>query len=351
MHTIKDNWISLEKHLNKKNLMPRRYVLVLTNLCNLACTFCFQEREKRPDRMETGDWIKVLDQIPDNSRITLTGGEPTVYKDFEMLFSKANEIAETNMITNGLLLGNQRIDHLLNHKNFKVLAISIDTLGNKNRDFKKGQWDYLVKQLNEFVKLRDKKSHGVALDIKTVILEDSIDELFDLHKFVMEVLRADTHSLQLLKGAEIQHSDLMFDFEQIDDDYKAYQYKNFEKLVYQLNLIKEYNYKNGYKSYLHPSVIDLNDNKSLRIEDLKYLNEKKHNPNNFSTCYAPWGCVYINVDGNLFPCMAVPMGNVKKDKIKDIVFSEKFEKFKKIIREKGTINGCNRCGWLKPVAR
>ena len=40
-----------------------------------------------------------------------------------------------------------------------------------------------------------------------------------------------------------------------------------------------------------------------------------------------------------------------KDKIKDIVFSEKFEKFKKIIREKGTINGCNRCGWLKPVAR
>ena len=38
-----------------------------------------------------------------------------------------------------------------------------------------------------------------------------------------------------------------------------------------------------------------------------------------------------------------------KDKIKDIVFSEKFEKFKKIIREKGTINGCNRCGWLNQL--
>ena len=31
----------------KDNLMPRRYVFVLTNLCNLKCTFCFQERKKR----------------------------------------------------------------------------------------------------------------------------------------------------------------------------------------------------------------------------------------------------------------------------------------------------------------
>ena len=215
------------KSFEQKNLMPRRYVLVLTNLCNLACTFCFQERKKKPDRMKRR-LDKSIGSNTRQPRITLTIGEPTVYKDFKC-FSKAVS-TETNMITNGLLLGNQRIDHLLNHKNFKVLAISIDTLGNKNRDFKKGQWDYLVKQLNEFVKLRDKKSHGVALDIKTVILEDSIDELFDLHKFVMEVLRADTHSLQLLKGAEIQHSDLMFDFEQIDDDYKAYQYKTLKNL-------------------------------------------------------------------------------------------------------------------------
>ena len=70
--------------------MPRRYVFVLTNLCNLACTFCFQERKKRKDRMETEDWIKVIDQIPKNSRITLTGGEPLVFKGFDEIFIKAN---------------------------------------------------------------------------------------------------------------------------------------------------------------------------------------------------------------------------------------------------------------------
>ena len=46
--------------------------------------------------------------------------------------------------------------------------------------------------------------------------------------------------------------------------------------------------------------------------------------------------------------MAVPMGNVKTTKLPEIIFSAEFKKFKDIIREKGTINGCNRCGWLKP---
>ena len=46
--------------------------------------------------------------------------------------------------------------------------------------------------------------------------------------------------------------------------------------------------------------------------------------------------------------MAVSMGNVKNTPLKEIIFSEKFENFKKIIDEKNTINGCNRCGWLKP---
>ena len=332
----------------KENLMPRRYVLVLTNLCNLKCTFCFQERKKRADRMSTEDWLKLIDQIPKNSRITLTGGDPFMFKDFEIIFSKANKIAETNMITNGLLLSNQKIEKLVNEKNFKVLAVSIDTIGNVNRDVTKPQWEKLLQQLKRFVTLREKNNQKTALDIKTVILEENIDDLFEIHKFATETLKADTHSFMLLKGAEIQHSDLMFDFEQIDKETEAYQYKKFDNLVDQLNLIKEYDYKNDYKSYLHPNLLDFNDQKNFKKEDLIYLNNKKHDPKHFSTCYAPWGCVYVNVDGNLFPCMAVAMGNVKTTKLSEIIFSNEFKKFKNIIKQRGTINGCNRCGYLKP---
>lgn len=337
-----------KKAFEKGNLMPRRYVFVLTNLCNLKCTFCFQERKKRPDRMSTENWLNVIDQIPEKSRITLTGGEPLVFQDFDKIFSKANNIAETNIVTNGLLLSNQKIEQLINQKNFKVLGVSIDTIGNVNRDFKKSQWEFLAEQLNMFISLRNQKNHEAALDIKTVILEENIDDLFEIHKMVAETLKADTHSLQMLKGAEIQHSDLMFDFQQINKDYEAYQYKKFDKLIDQLNLIKEYDYKFNHKTYLHPNLIKFDDKKKFEKKDLIHLNNKKHESKHFSTCYSPWSSVHINVDGNLFPCMAVPMGNVKTTKLPEIIFSAEFKKFKDIIREKGTINGCNRCGWLKP---
>jgi radical SAM protein with 4Fe4S-binding SPASM domain len=331
----------------KKNILPRRYVLVLTNLCNLRCSFCFQERKKRSDRMLFEDWINVINQIPNDSRITLTGGEPLVFKEFDIIFKKSNERSETNIVTNGLLLDKKKINLFKEEKNFKILGISIDTIGNVNRDFKKGQWDNLLNNIKDFIVVRDLGKHKIALDIKTVILEENIKDLFKIHKFCCEVLKADTHSLQMLKGASIQHSDIMFDFKQIDADYEAYQYKNFKTLIDQLNLIKEYNYKNNQRAYLHPNLISLNDNFKILLEDFDYINRKTHEPKYFSQCYAPWSSVHINVDGNLFPCMAVSMGNVKNEKIKDIIYSEKFMNFKDIIRKNKTINGCNRCGWLR----
>ena len=78
-----------------------------------------------------------------------------------------------------------------------------------------------------------------------------------------------------------------------------------------------------------------------------FLNEKKHNSKNFKTCLSPWTSVHVNVDGNVFPCMAFSIGNVKKQKVEEIVFSENSENFKKEIKKCGTLPGCNRCGWLK----
>ena len=45
--------------------------------------------------------------------------------------------------------------------------------------------------------------------------------------------------------------------------------------------------------------------------------------------------------------MAIDVGNVKKTKLRDIVFSKEFMKFKSDLKKNGTLNGCNRCGYLK----
>ena len=144
-----------KKSFEFKNLLPHRYVFILTNLCNLACTFCFQERKKRADRMSTENWLELIKQVPSGSRITLTGGEPLVYKDFEKIFVEANKNCQTNMITNGLLINDKFIDLFLGEKNFINLGISIDNIGNTNRDFKAGKWEILVNNIFFFILSRD----------------------------------------------------------------------------------------------------------------------------------------------------------------------------------------------------
>jgi len=329
------------------NMLPHRYVLILTNLCNLACSFCFQDRKKNANRMSFEDWIKFVNEIPNDSRLTLTGGEPLVFKGFDEIFKLSSKKCDTNIVSNGLLLDTQKIDLLLSAERFRVLGISIDTIGNTNRDFKAGAWEKLVNSITEFRKKRDNLKHNCAIDLKTVVLDENIPDLFKIHKYFVEDLECDTHSIQLLKGAEIQYSDLMFDYEAIDKKYRAYEYKNFNMLIDQLNMIREYNIKFNKKSYLHPNIIDLNSDKKILIKDYSYLNNEDHDASKFKGCLSPWTSLHVNVDGNIFPCMAVPMGNVKKQSLKDIFFSEKFKEFRRTIRQKKTLRGCNRCGWLK----
>ena len=297
--------------------------------------------------MSTEDWLKLLKQIPSQSRITLTGGEPLVYKDFEKIFVEANKNSQTNMITNGLLINDKVIDLLTSQKNFINLGISIDNIGNTNRDFKTGKWEELVSNITKFREKRDKIKSKTVINIKSVVLDETIPNLFNIHKYCVEVLGSDTHDLQLLKGAEIQYADFMFNYNDIHKEYKAHKYENFKEFINQLNLIREYNIKNNSKCFLHPNIIDLNSKNEILVSDFDYLNNENHDSKHFAKCLSPWTSVHINVDGNLFPCMAVSMGNVKNTPLKDIIFSDKFEDFKKTIDKNNTINGCNRCGWLK----
>ena len=99
-------------------------------------------------------------------------------------------------------------------------------------------------------------------------------------------------------------------------------------------MIRDYNILNNQKAFLHPNIINLNSEKIINENEFSFLNNEDHEPTFYKKCLSPWTSVHINVDGNLFPCMAVPMGNVKEKNLKEIIFSEKFNKFKEEIDKK-----------------
>ena len=189
--------------------MSHRYVFMLTNVCNLSCNFCFQDRTKRSDAMTTSEWINLVDQLPDYARVTLTGGEPLAFKEFEEVFLHVTKRFQCNMISNGLLLDEKIVDLLLSQPNFKVLSISIDDIGNINRDVKPFLWARFVEAIEYFNKRKKELGSQCELDIKTVVLDSNAHDLQAIHKFCVETLEADTHAFQFLKGSPHQHSDTM----------------------------------------------------------------------------------------------------------------------------------------------
>ena len=49
---------SKEKYIND-DIFPHRYVLVLTNKCNLRCSFCFQDKSHLPGSLDYEGWKKL----------------------------------------------------------------------------------------------------------------------------------------------------------------------------------------------------------------------------------------------------------------------------------------------------
>lgn len=329
-------------------VMPHRYVFVLTNLCNLDCRFCFQDRDRRDDAMTTQDWLNVIDQLPDYARVTFTGGEPLAFKDFEKIVSVVAEKHDCNMITNGLLLSENKIDFLLSKPRFKVLSISIDDIGNLNRDVKPRQWKQLLSTLSYFHKRKQELNSDCVLDIKTVVLDKNAHDLLSIHRFCVEKLKAETHAFQFLKGSHLQHSDKMHDYAEMFEPSIATTYKSFDVIMEQLELVRQYNQNSDCNAFVHPKICDLSSN--VPISNVFYINSERFRPQDFQACKFPWSSVHINVDGHLFPCIAVSMGNVKTTRLENIITGPEFTRFKAALSEH-LVEGCNRCGWIRPNPR
>lgn len=326
--------------------LPARYVFVLTNLCNLRCPFCFQHRHRTAQPMTAADWLALVPQLPAYARVTLTGGEPLLYPGFAAILAAVAAGNDCNIITNGVLLDEGWIDRLLGHPRLKVLSLSVDDIGNHSRHMKPAEWERMVTMARRFVARRDAAQSATLLDIKTVVLEENAGQLFDIFRYCVEELGCDTHAFQFLKGSPLQHADRMAPFEAIFAPASSPPYRRLDVIRAQLERVREYASRNGTRAFLHPPVGELQGAEPL--SELGMLNEPAVDAQRYRPCKFPWASVHINADGELFPCLAVSMGNVKQQRLADVLFSEPFERFRRTLRERGLLPACHRCGWLRP---
>lgn len=116
--------------------------VILTNACNLSCSYCYEQHNKDFGRFTESsllfayEWLRINSKAK-NKRFQFFGGEPLIHKDLILSFLYKNhghlnsvyfnEGQAISMITNGILLSKEFCKEYFEY-DFTYMMISLDTL-------------------------------------------------------------------------------------------------------------------------------------------------------------------------------------------------------------------------------
>lgn len=300
-----------------------RLDLCVTWKCNSRCTYCkiWETYAKNPQDLKKElvkeDYEKLFNQLK-ISWLHVTGGEPFLKKDLPEIIAYAAKKTKPLLIdtsTNGFL-----VDHTVNsvrkvmkmiNCNF-VVGVSLDGPSDihiKSRGIKDG-WN---KTVSTFLKLREMKKEFPKLDVHiNHFLSPMNLQHFD--RFISELAEKDVGIDEI--SIEVARYSPFFMNEKVEGS----EITNKELLLGTL--------KNIDKMYANSR------NKSLRVRmRRRYIQEainfwsgnKKTIP-----CSSGYSEIFIDPYGFVWPCsqLKIPIGNIKKTKIRSIVESDEMKKWR-----------------------
>lgn len=153
--------------------------------CNLRCLHCGSScKEPLPDELSTEESMALVDQIIllKPRWITLTGGEPLLRCDWDLIASKLNENGiSVRMITNGVLI-NEKIAQRMKACGLDLISISLDGT-EEFHDYMRGKGAF--KKSKEAYKLL--KEYNIPYSTNTTIIRENIDCLEELSAHLIEM--------------------------------------------------------------------------------------------------------------------------------------------------------------------
>ncbi len=331
-----------------KAVLPLRYILELTYRCNLACPYCYIGEDRQKNELSTEEWFDIIDQIPMYAFISLIGGEVLLRKDFLKIFEKASKqtLGKVNIISNGTLITDEMIDSFIKNK-LLLLSISLDGYG-ENHDInrnKQGIFDKIILNLEKFNSKRRRSKP--MLDIKTIVLENNMDDLPKLYKLSSK-LRSDYFSIAFKRNNEIrQSSELRNEFgeEFYSATYPLEPYFNMEHFKEIYKELESLSKATKTKLRWAPKFKPTGD--FTRIERFYKLKDESINKI-YNPCIFPYSNMYINPEGDVYPCLSYKIGNVKGKKLLEVYNDSKFRCFRKNLKASKLFTSCQLCCELLP---
>jgi MoaA/NifB/PqqE/SkfB family radical SAM enzyme len=320
-------------------LPPIRITLELTYKCNLRCRMCYQrdERKRRRGRELTeGEIKKIINQMLPKTLITLTGGEPLVRKDALKIIEYTCRRHYCNIITNGALI-DEKVARRLVSANLTLAGVSIDGLDKTHDKIRcvKGAFKKAITGIELIQKEKQRQEKKFPLiDIKTVILPENSGQLYQIYKLAQE-LKVDYLTLSVLRG------DASLILPPILKTVFPSDYGTLPKVneVFDINLLEEQlkkilSKKSSVQLRFYPKGLD---------QGLKNYYHHKITPQSYFPCYFPWITFFVSPYGDVFPCLTLSMGNIKKHSLYKIWNGKKFRHFRLKLKKAKVFPVCQGC--------
>ena len=326
--------------------IPFRYFFELTYLCNLACPYCYVGKDRKKEELSLKEWQTVIDQIPFYSIVTLVGGEPLLRKDFIdiLAYTSKKIMNKVHVVSNGILINEEIIQAFIKYK-LLLLSVSLDGYG-KNHDKNRGKDGIFDTIISNLENLKAKKPKQMV-DIKTIVLENNLDDLPKLYK-LCEKMDFEFLSISFLRNNNWKQNSILQEtfIPEFNSNYPIQKYFDIEhfKEVY-----KEIESFKGKTKLRFSPKFEYSSSPLSAIEDFFNLPADKPINEIYKPCTYPYNNMMINPQGDVYPCLSLKIGNVKEQSLKQIFNDPKFCCFRKNLKASGgTFGACQMCCELEP---
>ncbi len=267
----------------------------ITGKCNLKCRHCFVDAPTAEyGELSYEQMILLLDQMVEAnvSAISITGGEPFIFKKWYELFSeiRKRDIAITMIFTNGEVLTKQLLD--------KIDSLNIKPDFYLSYDGTNGCHDWVRNKIGinqrtiEAVKLL--KSRGFRVCIETAIYKDNIAELIPTYELLRDL------DIDLWKLSAMVNNGA---WQQYSDNYSPNKDDMYEKY---LNLIDKFN-DDGKPFALQLGGVYYGTPTSSGIPFDKSTNNKSK-----LACDCAYSNPYLLPNGRVMPCIPMASTNLEE---------------------------------------
>ncbi len=328
-----------------KAIVPLRYTLDVTYRCNLRCPYCYLVGERKKIELSTEEWINIINQIPSFGFISIIGGEPLIRSDFREIYIAASKRTpfRVNLYSNAFLFNEKIIEDFIQYK-LLCLSVSLDGYGKTHDDNRKqaGLFNKVMENM-DILQSKSKNRHKPIIDIKTVLLDNNIDDLLKLYELCSEK-NYDFLSIAIKRNNFLKQNPCLR--EELSEEFYKQEYplelyfdmNRFEEVYKELiKMAKHSKTKLRWAPKFKPNITGLKQIKEL------FENGKKAVSDLYEPCLFPFSNLFINPEGIVYPCISVAMGSLKEKKLNEIFNIPKYKCFRKNLKVSKLFNACQLC--------